>query len=87
MTNETLPLDIIPWDSEPKNEDEEELAKIKDGDKFPWPDDGVDYSADSYGAGIIRKQEPFMFMKTCQLNHRRNSAMCEKGGADNDRAG
>jgi len=81
MTNESLPIDIIPWDSEPKNEEEEELAKIKDGDKFPWPDDGVDYSADSPGAGIMWKQEPFKFMKACQLRHRRrNPTLPEKGG-------
>ena len=73
MTNESLPIDIIPWDSEPKNEEEEELAKIMDGDKFPWPDDGVDYSADSYGASIMRKQNPFKFMKACQLNQKRSN--------------
>ncbi len=71
MTNEKFPLDITSWDSEPKDEEEEELAKITDGDKFPWPDYGVDYFADSYGAGIMRKQRPFFFMKAFQLNQKR----------------
>ena len=81
MKNESLPLDIIPWDSEPKNEEEEELAKITDGDKFPWPDDGVDYSVDGYASSIMWKRTPFLFMKACQLRHRRrNPTLPEKGG-------